>query len=368
MKILVIGFLEFTPNSQRGINVITSALAESGLDVSFLTFPSYAWDLFSKKRRDLITGKNIRINDDNSVYNFTRVVTIPYSTSKIPPLIKFRLLRIFESAHTKKFARHFNNYDMIVLESGKGVFFERYLTKPKLIYRQSDPVEFGLDKDLADYERRVIKKADLTLVANRVILDKYKLLHPDLIPRMKVWENGFFVPKHDFNGNPFNTKPNAIYFGLFPINWDALSKLATETPNLSIHIFGPFKRPKGVPQNVILHGFQPHEKVNRFLKYSDLFLLPYKDIPNRLEITDKTSKILLAMHYCLPIVAAPFSYSERLKKFDIISTKSIDEFVREVQKILSSPRKKRYSLDLSAYSIENRKREFLQIINDFSLL
>lgn len=370
MRVLVIGFMEYTPNSQRGINVLTTSLAEQGLDVTFFTFPTYLWECFSKQRRSLLKGKVVDLGGGVTVSNLTKIVPIPYSSSRFPSKIKKIFFRIFEFNHAKPLLDlNINDYDIVVIESGKGVFLEGFLKGPKIIYRQSDPVEFGLDRDLASYERRLIKKADLTLVVNQVILDKYQKESPELTKKMVLWENGFSVPNNGTYSNPYKTFPNAVYFGLFPVNWEAVSTLAEKIPDLTIHIFGPFKKnPNCLPKNIVLYGFRSHVFLSNFLKFANLFLLPYKDIPERHEISDKTSKLLLAMHFNLPIIASPFSHSERLKKYDVVTTKTVEEFVDKVQQSIIYNQKIAYKLNLKCYAIVERKLELINIIKNLEIL
>lgn len=369
MKILVVGFMDFRAESQRGINVLTTSLAEQGLDVTFFTFPTYLWECFSKQRRSLLKGKVVDLGGGVTVSNLTKIVPIPYSSSRLPSKIKKRFFRIFEFSHAKPILDlNINDYDIVVVESGKGVFLERFLKGPIIIYRQSDPVEYGLDPDLAEYERRLIGKADLTLIVNQIILEKYQQEAPDLARKMVLWENGFDVPENVVYNNPYKNTPNALYFGLFPINWEAISLLAKKMPNLSIHIFGPFTRPRGLPGNVVSHGFRPHRQILNYMKYADIFLLPYEDIPERHELADKTSKLLLAMYYKLPIIASPFSYSGRLAKYGIFVSDSLEGFISHVGNCLSKSKGKNYQTNLKDYSIASKKQELIKILKAEKLI
>ncbi len=370
MNVLVVGFMEFSVGSQRGINVLTSALAEHGENVSFFTFPTYPWDCVSKKRRCLLKGLDVDLGiEEASVKNFTKIIPIPYSSSRLPSKIKKTFFQFFEYSHVKPLLDiNINNYDMVIIESGKGVFLEKFLQGPKIIYRQSDPVEFYLDKDLAKYERRLIQKADLTLIVNQAILQKYQEEAPDLTKNMVLWENGFFVPEKGTYCNPYKTSPNAVYFGLFPINWEAIVVLANRMPTLMIHIFGPLTKPFDLPRNIIFHGYKPHSLIIHYMKFADVFIVPYEDIPERLALIEKTSKLLLAMYFNLPIIASPFSYADRLAKYGVCISNSLEEFIWHVGKHISCSKPKCYPFNLKDYSISSRKENFIAILKDKGLI
>ena len=360
IRALVLGYMFFNPISQRGINVLTKTLAELSMDVDFVSYPIY----FAKKE-----GKNYLStwysNNGGIVSNKIARVNIPYSSSHFPNFIKKSFIKFFEQTHVHTSPKiNFEEYDVVVIESGKGVFFADHINGPILIYRQSDPVEFGIDPSLGIYERKLIEKADLTLVVNESIKEIYEENYPHLISKMRVWENGFEPLKERMKiKNPFdNTKKNVVYFGLFPIDIKLLIFASEKMPDVHFHIFGYFNKRYSIPKNLHFHGFIPHKELIPFINNADIFILPYKDDKKRLSIVEKTSKILLCMSTKKPIIASNFTNSDKLEKYGVVISNSNENFVEKIREFLEKPVVFNYNLDLKKYLIQERVKELKKIL------
>ncbi|GAB6190222.1 hypothetical protein JCM30566_19650 [Marinitoga arctica] len=373
-NVLIIGYMEFKPNMQRGISLIAESFVEDGYNVTYLTYPTYFPHLLIKNRRKLFKGRIYKY-DKATVYNKTVLCKVPYFLNKASKKWSF-LFPIFEKSHAIPILKFFkkNKFDIIVIESGKAVFlanYLKYIRNTKIIYRQSDPVEFILDNNLKNFEHKIIKFADLTLVANKKILNEYKKRYPELTEKMEIFENGFIAPQNNIKyKNPYVTKNNFIYFGLFDIDWDYIATLAKSIPEVNIHIFGPYKKNKMIKnfKNIYMYGFVPHNDILPYIKYSDACLLPYKNNRKKLKFVGITSKILTYMYFEKYIITTPYEGSNQLKKFGILISKNPENFVEISKKIINSKNKKiKYNINFEKYKSKNKKKQFINLIKRYKI-
>ncbi|SHF00486.1 Glycosyl transferases group 1 [Marinitoga hydrogenitolerans DSM 16785] len=373
-NVLIIGYMEFQPNMQRGISLITEAFAENEYNVVYLSFPTYFPHLIIKSKRNLLKGTIHKYNK-SIVSNKTVLCKVPYFFNK--KYIKWSFLfPVYEKSHAKPLLNFIkkNKFDIIVIESGKAVFLAKYLKdikSTKIIYRQSDPVEFILDGKLKKYEHKLIEHADLTLVANKKIFNEYEKKYPKLTDKMEIFENGFVVPdENTYYKNPYKTKNNFIYFGLFELDWNYIITLAKSIPEVNIHIFGPYKNKKIKKfKNIHLYGFMSHNKILPYVKYSDTCLLPYKNDKEKLKFVGITSKILTYMYFEKIIISTPYEGSELLKEFGILIPENLDDFIKISKKIINSKNLKiKYDINFEKYKTSTKKEEFINIIKNYKII
>lgn len=352
MNTAVIGFMKYSKNSQRGINVITDALRKYSNNITYYPFPVYSLKNLTTDQVDNINVKNIGLQ-------------FPYKVSS-PTFLKRTTLKLVKHNYTKKFKPELNDKDLIVIESGKPVLLHSILENKNYIYRQSDPVEYLLDPYLKREEHQIIINSKLTLVVNKEIYDQYKKDYPEFMKKIVLWENGFLKPRNDLK-NPFKKDKNVVYFGLFPINWDAILMLANSDKSIDIHLFGPHKNNniKGI-ENIINHGYVNHEDIIPYIKYSNVCLLPYENIESRLKFISMTSKLLTYMYYKKPIVASFFKDSKNLRKYGIITSKNNAEFCRNVTQNIHNGYN--YSISFENYSKKNKEDEFLSLLEDKNII
>ncbi|GAB4319831.1 MAG: hypothetical protein Kow0084_20210 [Pseudothermotoga elfii] len=361
MKVLVVGYLFFERNSQRGINVISEVFAEVGAQVDFYSYPIYLWRILGRNsktlERKLLIGKGI-------VNNKRAFVLFPYS-SRFSKLFIGPLRQLSILSHELTIPRiDFSQYDIVVIESGKPVFLAKNLNHPRIIYRMSDPI-LSLAPELFEYEKQIIQKAVLVLSPNNMVKNVYSERLPDCASKIHTWVNGFTFQESEQMCNPYilGTK-NVLYLGLFPIDWDLLTYLCKNMCDVNFHVVGPHSFPRNldIPHNLKLHGYLPHEKTYPFVKYADAFILPYKDIPQRLKYMELTSKILLFMKIGKPIIANSFTNAGVLEKFGIIIAKSNCSFVNLLREALNGNIKPVYNVDFDYYNISRRKEELIRLL------
>jgi len=360
MKVAIIGFkMAYNAYSQRGIDVIASTFAEIGGEVTFISYPTYLWDLRESARRILLRG--IYYNEDSkSVFNRSVLVWIPYSL-RIPHCLRKNFMGMYEWSHCNFYpSMDLNKFDIIVVESGKAVFMKDMIRGPKIIYRQSDPVSLASDDCLGKYEMEFMLQSDLILVVNDIIFERYYRTNKELISKAEVWQNGFNIPSVNYE-NPFKKSLNAVYMGLYPVNWDYIYSLCNEFKDMDVHVIGPHKSKKNY-KNLICHGFLPHNEIIKYIAHAQICLLLYEQRPI-LQVCDTSSKLLMYMYFNKPIIANSFYGAERLKEQGVNVAETTDTFLDIVRQIVTHKDYFiNYGIDLSKYEVSKRKEALISIL------
>lgn len=368
-KVLVIGYREFEIGSQRGINILSETFLDLGFKVDRFSYPIYFWNVLKKNNKKLFkVGKGILSNKKLFVF-------LPYSAKRFKNIKKSSFNKIFEFFHVNTIPKiDFDKYDIVVLESGKEVFFSKRFNHENLVYRMSDSVAYDLAPGLAEYEFELIRKAKLVIVPNEKLRNKYIEELRLYSSKIVVWENGFRIPEDEFLFNPFEENKsvrNIVYMGLFPINWELILYACERLKNANFHIIGPHKIPKKInlPENLKVYGYLPHSKAVSFIKYGDIFILPYIDKPEKLRLTQLTSKIMLVMSLKKPIVTSNFTNADFLERYGIIVSKNKESFVKNIKDLLiNNVKEKNYNIDLSRYEVTQRKKELINILKKFEII
>lgn len=367
-KALIIAYGKFE-KSTRGICVIAETLSELNYNIDYYEFPIYLNNKFFWLPYNLHRIGNI----NQKQYK----VLIPYST-KFPKFIKSIFIKLFEWIHSAKLINILKKreYNLIIIESGKQVFLanviKKYKKESKVIYRQSDPLELGIDEALAKYERKIMKLADLILIVNDKILNYYKRIkyYDNNNNKFILWENGFYIPEFD-SVNPYSEKNNILYYGLFNINITIIKKIAEAFKNVKIHIIGPYNKYKNLEKyytNIKFYGYIEYEKVLNYIKYADLCLIPYKN-SERLNYFGITSKIFVFLYFNKIIINYSKKYKIELDCKNIINCSSFKDLYNIINIEINKKQDLNYIIDnkistlLKIYSKENRKEELIKIMN-----
>jgi len=359
-RVLIVSGIPWS-HSNRGIDLITELFVEEGFYVEHLVFPHYYtyknnWSSF-KVREDL---ENFRqIFSQNS---------IPFDDSVMFWLPKFVKKPIFMSHLRSVKNVDFNKFDIIVIESGKPVLLCDALPEEAfVIYRQSDPVWIMYkDNAMKEYEKKVYERANLILVPRRKIGMK---IPDEFQSKVRIWENGFNVPKVTDYKNPYaeNGGKKAVYLGYTPIHRETLEAVAWKNQDCEFHIIGNCiskasmvsisKRHK----NVIFHGTLPADKYLGYIKYADFAFVPYARI-RALEYIGLNSKFLLFMFFGLPIVS--YSVGAIDGNYGIFFVNNLQEFLEKIESVKKLG-KIQYNIDWKYYSSEGRKGELKQILSNY---
>jgi len=382
MRCLLISFMPWQDVSNRGMDLIAYALASIGADVHVLKFPTYVSHLIGAQTRRLLRGVRHPVNLSGRIRSSTVIsLGLPYGERyfwwiKWRPI--FNALRKMTCLTLPTV--DISSYEIIVVESGKPVFFAGTLEKisppsrPVVIYRQSDPIELGLSRNprFIEEERRMLAVADLVLMVNERIQNAYKAKYPQYAHKFVVWENGFNV-----SAKPYTIaggeRPTAVYFGLFPIDLKVVTTAARALPAVMFHIIGPVvsritaRRIMRRCPNIVFHGFMPQERALPLIANASVAIVPYRPSP-RLEFAGLTSKLLLFMYYGLPIVALSRQEAKSLSNVGVDVCRKVEDFIDRVRYYTEQKIHKVYNISLSRYNRDNRVQELLRILKNRGLL
>lgn len=361
MKVLIVSSIPWT-SSNRGIDILCSALAEEGHDVTHLVFPVYG----KLKKINSFSNKIIKQLYAENTY-------IPYDDDTMYWLPKFAM-RIIHDSHIKS-VRDFNfsEYDIIVLESGKPVFLIDLIPRNvKLIYRQSDPVWMLMKSDyLKELENKVIAKCDMVLVVRKVFME---YIPQKFWGKTYVWQNGFNVPKLDELINPYdNKRRKAVYLGFTRIDYHTLNYVSLYHPDVEFHIIGNrclsnFEIKKLIKRdNIFIHGYMKPTEYLPYIKYADFAIIPYKKDIKAMTFIGLSSKYLLFMYFGLPIVSYRPGIREEFANIPVFFADDIYEFSNQISKVKEMG-KINYNIDFNYYSYNGRKMELLRILKSNGFL
>lgn len=253
----------------------------------------------------------------------SRLATLfrPPAAGPVPP-VRLRLLRPFVLPATNGLFCAFNAWQMrrLVarepgLRAGVGLIFDYSASRTalalidrvphrRLVYDCTDDwlAVRGIPAFLAGDERRLMQRADLTLVPSRVLQERKSPLARRCVrlPHGALVERFLLEPKHA----PEAGRLTLLYYGHLHrqhLDFALLDGIARARPGWRVLLVGPVKTPHPFPANVELPGQQPHEELRRFAAQADVLLLPYL-------VNDYTKAVMPAKTYeCLatgrPIVA-----------------------------------------------------------------
>jgi len=162
----------------------------------------------------------------------------------------------------------------------------------------------GIPAHLAEDERWLLERADLTLVPSRVLQER----KAPLARRCVRLAHGAFVERFVCAPRPVPSvdRLTLLYYGHLHrqhLDFALLEGIARARPDWRIVLVGPVVTTHRWPANVELPGQQAHENLRSFIAQADVLLLPYA-------LNDYTRAVMPAKTYeCLatgrPILAAP---------------------------------------------------------------
>ncbi len=359
-KALIISCLPWS-QSNRGIDIMTNFFIERDFYVNHVVFPKYP--SYDRRLKKYVSG--------NYPHNFKQTFSaycIPFDDNRMFWLPK-QLKKVIFRSHINSIRSiiDFNAFDVIVVESGKGVLLYDILPSDKfIIYRQSDPLWLVYkDKDLIESEIGIYEKSNLILVPQEAFVDKV----PDKFrTKVKVWKNGFNVPNTVNTENPYslNGKKKCVYMGYTKINALTVIKAAEENPDCEFHIIGDCisrkERSKIMKNfdNVFFYGDMPSSNYIRYIRYADFAFIPYSNLPT-LKYLGLHGKLLLFMFFGLPIVSYKLGLIDRS---DVLFASTLDEFLLKIKVAKNMP-KIRYQIDWEYFSTEGRKKELTMILSEY---
>jgi len=352
IKALIVSQLPWS-HSNRGIDILTEALTEiDEIEVHHLVFP-HNFNFLTKVAENHPRIKQLYAKKQYLFYYDKLMWWLPKSMTKL--IIK----------HTINSAKNINfkDFDIIILESGNATLLKKLITEDKiLIYRQSDSMKELLNKNpvLWEVEDEVIERADLIFVVSKYFKSRIPEKHRN---KTIIVVNGFNIPKKISAISPFpKSSKNVVYLGYAPIDFGTVKFLVENNPKVNFHIIGRGLKPIEILKLRKFHNFKHHGILNAqaylpFMKYCDLFIVPYKE-SHLTKVTGLTSKYLLAMYFKKPIISYPVGFMEEFKGLPVHFVKTKEEFDKELKRVLKEEKEVDYDIDFEYYSSEGRKREY----------
>jgi len=364
LRSLVISSIPWS-QSNRGIDILTEGLIDCGFEVDHLVFPIY---------------RNNKNNISNS-YHDGKLRQISALKTKVPydeSFMWFMHNKFFMDEITKFHLKSIKNidfeqYDLVVIESGKPVMLTESISKnSKLIYRQSDPVWMMYrNKYLQELEFKTIKRSDLILTVRE---DFKRKIPEEFQEKTKTWVNGFSIPDEFLNSNPYRkTKKNGVYLGFSRIDYKTLELISKYNKDCDFHIIGT--KPENFLtllklkkiQNLHFYGYMKPYDYIRYIKYADFGIVPYLKKWNPIRYIGLNSKYLLYMYFSLPIVSYKVGIQEEFKGLPVFFANSYEDFLEQVNSAKNMP-KIHYNIDFSFLSRSGRKKELLEILKERFLI
>ncbi len=224
-----------------------------------------------------------------------------------------------------------DKYDICILESStylSNPFIESIIKKSKyIIYRPSDPVIlWNKNKFFVDAEKEVINIADKTLIPFKSYYDKlneYGMINE----KCEILNNPIPFDIKKKCTNPYKTIGNVFYIGAFKIDYNLLKYCAMTNKDLNFYIAGPYK-PINVKNIHFLSTMSAFEAYD-YIKYADIFIIPYKRVNAMNDVLEITGKIMLFMKEQKPIIA--INVSKNITNYGIIRAKNSNEFSKMIK-------------------------------------
>jgi hypothetical protein len=282
MRVLVVSDREYRKTT-RGIDIITSYLAEKGHSVDHLVF------FRRKKIPERQVCKNIRqlyFHDCLGIYRSKMRLFLP----------GFLLSIYFTYIIKKKTTVNFDVYNFIILESGYPLYLALVISG-NIIYRQSDPVEIAFNSWRSFYrklEQTAIQKALFVSSALQSIF-----YPPESVEKFSFWHSGF-SPITTIK--PYNPGKNFVFMGGGEIDLKLIKKIAITHPDYIFHIIGAFNQ-KYAAKNIVFHGYLEYDEYQKIVFNSSICIIPFsKRFVRHLKRCYFTAKILLPMSLGMPIL------------------------------------------------------------------
>jgi hypothetical protein len=354
-KVLLVSAYPYNQTS-RGMDVLTECFDEAGWDTSHLTFPKVFYTI------------NKESEFESRVQEYTaKPALFPYIDGLMYwfPKKFFNAMTIYQAL--KADAIHFDEFDHIVLESGKPLFLLNIIpTDKKIIYRQSDSVRFvlGRNRYYIALEDTVLERAEKIIV----VKDRFKdILPEEFQAKTTVIRNGYTIPKDLNLKNPYPANSqNAIYVGLTKLDVPTLKHISVTLPQLNLHIFGDCLSKIDLWQvrhlsNIFYHGFQPKEKYLPYIKFASLAIFPFKNWAG-MKWVGFTTKYLNFLYFKLPVVSYLTGEESEFDGTGVIFARDKIDFARKIKKILETNDRSVVNLNFDFFSHASRKAEYLKFI------
>lgn len=311
-------------NSKRkaGFHQIADAFVNSGNKIVFVTAP---YSLLFKLKKNHYSSqlnfeKNKLILERKNAFSYVHYTFFHIANfkNKFLNFVTQSLYKFYQRFPLKYLKVEVENSDLIIFESAPGLFlfdkFKKINSKAKYIYRVSDDLEnLNVHPSLIKYEHRILSQFDLVSVPSQFIYDKLFKIAPNA--NLKLHYHGLKKEIYDLEYNsPYpDNSINAIFVGVYKLDYNFLNYAASNFKNITFHIIGPLDQ-KVKMENIKYYGEMPFEETIPFVKYANIGLHTIIYSKGAESFTDS-----LKVHqytYCgLPIIAPDFLRTDRKNMF-----------------------------------------------------
>jgi len=380
-NILMLTYHFWKSERRGGFHYFAEEFCKMGYNVDFVLFPYSLFRVFTHRNKDrfnirrlfeLVKGKQYQCYD-NILRNFG------FPSLVFPPKwdkFKFNYLTL-----TSLYISFFiillklrRKYEFIVVESTLAIvlidFIKRLYPTTKIIYRQSDPMHFvHSSRYFINFEENIILKSDLTLFVNKKIKNyTLKSINLSLVNnKTEILANGIdliFLSKIHEKPSVYNIyEVNALYLGVFPIDWKLIFYIADKLKHIHFIIIIPSNIDKiteekinGFSNITFINGINP-QQVPAFIQYSSIGIIPYAKKEKIMELMGMHSKIYKFMYCKKPIVTYNICL-EIEEQRGIFQSFSEEEFLSNV-KAASKLKNIKYDFNFEEVNWENLAKKFI---------
>jgi glycosyltransferase involved in cell wall biosynthesis len=334
MKILIVSQFEYSVTN-RGIDVMTTFLVNKKHAVEHMMF----YTRTRKPDRNILPNlKQLYFYDHIQIYRHKFRHFLP----------GFLINLYFKKMIQKEDRFDWNKYEMIILEGGYPVYLSFVLKNP-IVYRQSDPIKTPLAN------RGYFKKLELQLINKSIItssaLEKDFFFH-QMFSKYFYWHSGYVIPNIAVD---IHRKKTFVYMGLAPIDYLLIKKIAKRYPNYKYLIIGPFKDKLHL-ENIIFYGYLNIKQYCEIISSASIFIIPMtRSWSNKVSEYSYTGKMLLAMHYGIPILVRRYGtiqIDDEKKKLYVYDTNK--QALEKIESIVS-----KIETGEILFNVETSTRNFL---------
>ena len=321
MRILYLMHVDWNWIKQRP-HFIAEELNDNGINIDI-----YYHKYFYKDKLTVNERGNLSIH---------RIPRLPLSRFKIVQAINETMYKNLIHKLIKK-----NNYDYVYI-THPSLFIDK-ITVP-IIYDCMDDVlafdpESESNKIMFEKERRLLNQSKYVLFTaenlKNTVLKRYILEDSQ---KYLVNNNAIELPKFTDTYEKYNLsnrdKIKLTYIGTITewFDFDMLKKL--DSSKYEFHLFGPiYNIEQSFPDNFIVHGTVPHDKIFSIMQASDILIMPFK-ITELIKSVNPV-KLYEYIYSCKPIITVKYGESEKFSDFVYLyengDAESFDSCVKQIE-------------------------------------